>query len=274
MFSRASQAVRRSEIPSVPRLAQELFHYILDCIADYTTLCACSLAAPCLRPYAQKRLFTSVRVDATLNSNNLLALCHSLQSRRLAKCPRHVEIIGRTDLNNLAVVPHLEEVIRLLVSAGCTEGKLEESKPTRGNVISYLGFEQVGISDSQLLQTISLFPHLSTLRLTTCDVYQEDNDPHFLPSDMTIPHLNSMSFLESRPPERLLRALSLSGAGVSLRSLHLCITEVSRAACQTLVEKAGPSLEHYSIVPGIFDPTWPVSGGQSRRRCHIDIILT
>ena len=239
-----------------PRLAQELLHGILDHVEDYSTLLACSLTASRLRPYAQERLFTSIRVNAAYN-NNLSALCFSLGSTSLARHTRRVEITGPTHHANVESIPLLMDVLRLLSSTGVS--KAADAKAS--NSISHLSVHELEIYSFQLWNVISMFPRLSSLRLAICQVNaEEDEDDGGMPALMSIPRLSSLFFRGTHTPRSLLRALAESEASTALRSIDLNTTNVPPEACQALIQAAGSSLEHCSILPGMFDAAWPVSG--------------
>ena len=148
----------QSSRPS-PRVPSELLGQIMDYVDDLQTLRHCSLAASCLRPYAQRALFTDVRITIGRGKNNLSKMLECYTTRPYAQHARSLRIKQDGLKRGRSAGPDLLKIITLLST--CREVVVADAPST--SRISSLHIKGIWLSAARFLRIVCAFPCLTEL---------------------------------------------------------------------------------------------------------------
>ena len=241
---------------------------ILDNVDDHNELSACCLSSSVLRSYAQERLFTSIILDASYERPNLATLRDCFTATTLAMHVRAVSVTGDVDSESpYGATPLLSEIFWLLSAAGQipggTEHTLHRRLPGPGfSSMTSLKLLNLNISEVEIVDIVRSFPSLKILSLFMCRLHEEDHSG--MQSRMTVhgttPCLTETSFVWTSPSDALIDALFPTSTSIALRSMLFEYAQVSHSTVQSLVTRAGTSLEEFTFVWAIIGQRWELSG--------------
>lgn len=224
-------------------------------------MCQCSLAGSCLRPYAQRALFTTVTVflgDGP--ESNLSKMLECYTTSPYARHARSLLIKGSgVRLPDMAKCPDLQKVITLLSTCRQVVEPTMIPLPPSTSRISSLHIRDVSGTTLHFARIVRAFPSLTKLECAFGPVRKSSHKSldryfasasspprllHLTMGDITINGLDTVLF----PPEADLRLRSLA--------INYC---GDASSWGSIVQRVGAQLEELSIIEIDIQPAYSES---------------